>query len=272
MSNYEPTDEFIETLHQIEFDLWTWENVLNHFVNKYLENNSQEREISSSTSVCHDHKLDGTESLLKTNRESRKKVDGEGLFEAKSRFFHEVMNLHMVSLFHALETLLLKTISEEILGYGYKFKPWREASSQIKKDIKKTGKSDGKNNKYIVIYLKSKVNEDVPRFLESKVIDWEMSWERYFYFLANYRHLVIHNNKIFDKDDLNALKSNAKKVFETHFEENESCSYPKDMDSFKNIIRLTLQLGLNLVKFIKDEDDLTFAGYKAPPEWLIRDM
>ncbi len=166
---------------------------------------------------------------------------------------------------------MFKCIAREYLDFDFSIENGKKDSIRINQGLRKyfddnsLGKFSTKNNKHLIKFISNK-SPKIKRFLESKIrVGTKETWLDFFDLLATLRHVVAHNEMNLNNDSINHLKSKCPNIYNKYFLENKGSkqlSYLTVKESGHNLIlQWSAEFGLNMAKFIKDESNLSFAGF-----------
>ncbi|MFN8431726.1 MAG: hypothetical protein U0V04_17225 [Spirosomataceae bacterium] len=270
MQNYSSTDiqkifNFYRTsLFSISNDIQFWKAFLEKAIEKYNEANDCEyRKIFESIFNVYDLSFDSSNGFLKTYNQTFE-ISSNDLQDYRKKFFNWIMNLSILKAYNASELLLLGSI--QLAFFPTLESPFknRKHADNIHREVRNSlTKPDTTNNKHLIQFLRTKSSK-FDTFSDQLVrIDLKSNWINFFEMLSILRNVIAHHGTIVNVDTLNQIKSNAKDIFERHFDlfddENDfAVLHPREGDSFLNFIDLINDFSLNTSKFIFDESDLSF--------------
>ena len=261
--------EYSKSVFKIENDLKFWRNFLTHSIEKYEIDNEYNREVFSAIFTIYNRPLEHNNTWLYTS-ELDHKIEIIDLKSFNDNFFDWIMSLSLVSVYNSVELLLLQiirirtfpTLKDPSLGRDEKNKLIQEIGNYLVTNDLKVIK---KNNLFLLDFIKSEC-PNYSNFLKLKLNnDWDVNWESFYFFISTLRNIITHQGNV-TTGNVNLLKSISKELFDTyfilfHFNGN-SILKPKDESSFFNFLSLINDFSGNTTKYIADEIDLRFIGFR----------
>lgn len=238
-----------------------WQGFLKLAISKYQNEEGNPDEVYSSVFAAHDLKHDSSGGSLMVHTSDFSIQTGE-LERHREIFSYWEMNNSLLRAYNAMELFLLNAIHQSYFSQTGAFES-KKADAEIKGYLKNNGyKSDSKNNRHIIQFLKA-VSPEISSFLAQKMnTDLSTIWENFFELISILRNVIAHNNMTVEPDTHNEIRSKGKDIFERHFAvstHTESFFNLKaNEEQFNNFINLVNSLTLNLVKFVSKETSLSF--------------
>lgn len=271
MKKYVPIERYVNSVYNISTDIKIWQSIIGKIVDEYENEGLAERDLFSSIFTIYDIDKTSGNGLLKVFQNDNIKITTKNLREQKKSFFRWIINSSILKIYNSVEILLQSVILEEFLNH--------ESKNFGKKDIKlinkeisecfqneNLGKLNSHNNRHLIDYLKFK-SSSVEEFMKNKVrIDLQSNWEEFFELISILKNVVVHNGMLIEKDTLNSIRNSARDIFERYFSTklkvDELTLLDPNLPQILNFINMINEFAVNMVKFIKNEDDLQFSGFK----------
>lgn len=271
MKKYKPIEKFVKSVYDTSTDISVWKSILEKVVEEHQNEDLVERELFTSIFTIYDINKTSGNGWLKVYRGESVKITTKNLGEQKQSFFRWIMNSSILKIYNSFEMLIQEVVAKEylnqkIMSFG------KKNVSAVRNEINQflttnnLGKLDTKNNRHFIKYLKHK-SSPVEEFLQKPVrIDLNTNWENLFELISILRNVIAHNGMMIEKDTLNEIKQTAKDIFERHFEVKTKIDDlilldPKQ-EQIQSFINLINECAINLVKFVKNEDDLEFCSFR----------
>jgi hypothetical protein len=254
----------------IENDLRFWQSFLELSIKTYKNQELIPKEIFSSMFTVYDFDIKSNEGYIKS-LENSYSIKTSDLDFYSDLFFIWVMNLSILKSYNAMETLFHQAIWLKYYPTLKNPSLSKKNTDILEKEIKaylnaKMLKSDTKNNRHLIEFLKSKSTE-FELFCQMNIrIDLKTNWSNFFELNSILRNIIAHKGTHITSHASNQIKSIAKDVFERHFlisvDENLDKQLNPIKGIFTNFLDFTNEFSLNTTKFIFDQKDLSFLGLK----------
>src|SRR5436190_11053596 len=159
-------EDFKNVSWQIEQDLRFWKHFLDYSINKFKEENPENRKITESGfSIYNWNHEEDSAWLSSSNETSHKEIND--LDVHSKNFFLWIMNLSIVRIYNSTELVLLRSIKKYFPNLADPLKGKKETNALIAA-IKGTFttqnvKLDTKNNRYIIHFLQNNL-PDIKKF------------------------------------------------------------------------------------------------------------
>lgn len=271
MKKYEPIEKYVNSVYNISTDIKIWQSIIGRIVDEYENEELNERDLFSSIFMIYDIDKTSGNGHLKVFQNNNVKITTKNLREQKESFFRWIINSSILKIYNSVEILLQSVILEEFLNQESKNFGNKEIKL-INREIRECyenenlGKLNSRNNRHLIQYLKFK-SSSVEEFLEHRVrIDLQSNWEGFFELISILRNVVAHNGMLIEKDTLNNIRNSARDIFERYFltesKVDELIILDPDQSQIPNFINMINEFAANMVKFIKNESNLQFSGFR----------
>lgn len=271
MGKYKPIEKYVKSVYEISTDISIWKSILDKVVEGYRNEDFIARELFSSIFTIYDVDRISGNGWLKVYQDRSIQITTKNIDEQKASFFRWIINSSILRIYNSLEILLQEVIIDEYLNQQTTNFGKRQISlvrSEINQcfKINNFGKPDTKNNRHLIRYLKFK-SSAVTEFIQKPVrIDLKSNWEALFELISILRNVIAHNGMMIEKDTLNQIKQSAKDIFERYFKDETKIEdlvlLDPRQEQVLNFIKLINECGINLVKFVKNEDNLEFCSFR----------
>lgn len=252
-------------IFKIDTDLNFWKSFLGVSIKNYQSKISKPDEIYSACFSVYNIDIRSNEGILTPFKDlvSIRTVDLE---EHKSMFFSWILNLSILKSYNAMEIFLLQAIWLKyypILKNPISDRNGFPLQREIKKELNDLGlKTDTKNNRYLIEFLKNK-SKNFDEFLKQPIrIDLTTTWENYFELLSILRNVFAHQGTVITQDTLNAIKSKSRDIFERLFTIKNDISGDMHLhlngNGMSTLITLLNDFSANSVKFFYGHNDFKF--------------
>ncbi len=182
------------------------------------------------------------------------------------------MNLSIPRVYNAIEILLLSAVMDEYFNKELDLKKFKTQQGEMNRAIRdyfdnnSLGRYESKNNRHILKYLGHK-SAEINNFLNQNVrVDLNVNWQQFFEFISILRNVVTHNGMMMSKDVINQINSNAESLYGKYFSDSilkeDLVLLSPIQDLFLNVLNMTNEFALNMVKFIKNKPNLGFASFE----------
>ena len=271
MKKYEPIEQYVNSVYNVSTDIKIWQSIIGRIVYEYESEGLEERDLFSSIFTIYDIDKSSGNGLLKVFQNNNVRITTKNLRKQKESFFRWIINSSILKIYNSVEILLQSVISEEFLNKDSENFGKKELKL-INKEIRdcfqneNLGKYDTRNNRHLIQYLKFK-SSSVEEFMKNKVrIDLQSNWEEFFELISILRNVVAHNGMLIEKDTLNNIRNSARDVFERYFSTelkvDELTILNPNQQQVLNLINMINEFAVNMVKFMKNESNRQFSGFK----------
>lgn len=262
-------DDYMKAAFQIEIDLRFWKHFMQMSIDNYQKDNPDNRWINESGFGIYNIPEDTRSGRLAMSDKTFT-IEINDLLEHNNNFFIWIMNLSLARIYTCVELLLIQTIQ-------HKFFPLLESPIKGKKEMNKIIKAvkdeivkageqlDTKNNRHLIAFLKMKSATYKLFLAKPQNIDLNTNWEAFYEFFSVIRNIVAHEEMMVSGNTRNTLNSIASDVYRRYFHQPNNNKTteplkPKDGDAFLNLISRVNDFAVNTVKFIAEENNLSFIG------------
>ncbi|QIL39076.1 hypothetical protein G7074_07140 [Pedobacter sp. HDW13] len=249
-------------------DLSFWKSFLERAIDEYCIKNPNNIELFTSVFCAYNFNLDKNEGYLKSSDNIRL-IEKNNLKKCGDDFFSSISLLLILKNYVAIETFILQAIHIKYFYLQGSLLGNRKAASRINNEIKAylkeiNIKSDNKNNRHIIEFLKSK-STSISSFLSSKIrVDLDTSWGNFFEIISILRNIIAHQDQVVTSDTINEIKSKGKILFKNHFitkkKEVDKANFTLNIKNTSNFLAFFNDFSLNIVKLMFEEKDLKFLG------------
>lgn len=259
-------------MYEIETDFRIWDSVIEKSILEFEKEPNVDYELFGSIFTTYNLDSISNNGLHKTYLADSKNIKINTLRTQKLIFFRWIMNLSLLRAYNAIEIFVSSAIIEQYLGEETTVSQFKELSKKVNNEVanyfaaNNLGKINSKNNRHLIKFLRHK-SSDVDNFLKQKVrVDLDTNWEEFFEFISILRNVIAHNGMILNQDTLNNIKSSAKDIYERYFSneviEEDAILLNPNQEHFISVLTFMNNFAINLVKFIKQEEDLHFMSFR----------
>jgi hypothetical protein len=270
MSNYKVIfDEYVRTVFQLVVDIRFWKHFMDTSIDKYQENNPDNRWIHEAGFAIYNIPLGGG-TWLHTSKDT-KTIEIDDLPKNNKDFFTWIMNLSLVRVYNSLELLLAKVIRIEYFpgldDPGKGRKEINKIYEAVKSELKSAGlPTDVKNQRHLIEFLKWK-SPEFNSFLQVSVNphNWKTNWKNYFEWISILRNIITHQEMLVTPDVRNDMNSIAGDMLKHYFEDpidkgNPELLQPREVQLFLNFLSHINDFAGNTLKYVSGESDMNFIG------------